>query len=147
MQKRVLGLAFFLLLVSSTFAGKMDPFIGKWQVDYDATLEGAKKSPKYDPEKDAKILPTILKKITESLFLEITVDDVIFTQGDRSTPMPYTIKSADKDSVVLACSVKENTFTLTFEKRPKKRMGFKSSLTDDMDFYVWEPRRDKDAKK
>ncbi|MDT8391463.1 MAG: hypothetical protein RRC34_13245 [Lentisphaeria bacterium] len=147
MKKRVFGFSFFLLVVSSVFAGEMDPFVGTWQVDYKATLEGAVKSPKYDPEKDAKILPVILKKIAETFFLEITDDDVIFTQGERSTAMPYTVKSADKDSVVVSCSVAEKTFTMAFEHRGKKRMGFKSSLTDDMDFYVWEPRRGNGAKK
>lgn len=144
MKKYVRGVSFFLLLISTAFAGEMAPFLGKWQVDYEATLAGAKKSPKYDPEKDAKILPKILKKISETLFLEITADNVIFTRGATATAMPYTLKQAGKDSVVLSCTVKDNTFTLTFIKLKKDRMGFRSSLTDDMNFYVWEP---KDIKK
>jgi len=143
MKMNFLLITLGLLTACVCSAGGLETFIGKWQVDYETTLVAAKQSPKYDPEKDAETMPKVLRKIADRMTLEITAEEVTFTVGERSNSMPYKVKSDKDGQVILACDAKGNEVTLTFEPRKKGRMNFKSSMTDDMDYYVWQPVEEK----
>ncbi len=143
--------AFFLItaLVAMSLIGcKKDagsqpaknPFIGKWTVNYELTMEESKKSPKYQPGLD-EVMGKIIKKMVEQMKLEITADEMIYSMGDNKQSAPYTITSTGDDgkSLTVTSQAGDKEVQVTFTLIDDKYMNFKSTGTDDMDYYIWQP--------
>jgi hypothetical protein len=114
----------------------MSKFLGSWRVDFERTMEEAKKSPKYSA-KDAKRLPTIIKKMMEMMAIKLADGSMSYARGSRETTIPYRVKTASGNSATVACSHGDKSFDVRFTLIDGKYMNFKSAASDDMDYYIW----------
>lgn len=117
-----------------------NPFIGKWTVSYELTMEESKKSPKYQPGLSESMGKTI-KKMVERMKIEITAEEVIYSMNDNEQAAPYTITSTGTDgkSLIATSQAGDKEVQITFTLINDKYMNFKSTGTDDMDYYIWQP--------
>ena len=117
-----------------------NPFIGKWIVNYELTMEEGKKSPKYQPE-TAQLMGKLIKNMVERMKLEITAEEMIYSMNDDAHPVPYTIIStgAGGKSLTVTSQAGDKDVQVTFTLIDDKYMNFKSTGTDDMDYYIWQP--------
>lgn len=124
--------------VSQSLAGSNDMghFIGLWRVDFERTMEEAKKSPKYSA-KDAERLPTIIKKMMEMMAIKLADGSMSYARGSRETTLPYKVKTASGNSATVAFTHGDKTFDVRFTLIDGNYMNFKSTASDDMDYYIW----------
>jgi hypothetical protein len=114
----------------------MTAFTGLWEVDFDRTMEAAKESPKYD-EAEAARLPDMIKRLMAMMKVELTDSEMIYHRGEKAVAVPYTVSASDMTSVTVAVKQGAMEATLIFTQVDADTMRFKSSATDDMDYYVW----------
>jgi len=119
--------------------GAANPFVGKWVIHLERTMAESKKSPKYD-EKDEAKMAGFFTSMMDSVGLEITGDKMIYARGDRKTAQPYKVKSRDDSAGKMTATSEAGgqKVEIAFTLIDGKYMNFKSSGTDDMDYYVWE---------
>jgi len=117
-----------------------NPFIGKWTVNYELTMEESKKSPKYQPEV-AQLIGMVIKNMAERMKLEITAEEMIYSKDDSKQPVPYTITSTDTagKSLTAASQAGDKEVQIIFTLIDDKYMNFKSTGSDDMNYYIWQP--------
>ena len=117
-----------------------NPFIGKWTVNYELTMEESKKSPKYQPELD-KLMGLVIKNMVEKMKLEITAEEMIYSMHDNERVVPYTVTStgAGGKSLIATSQAGDKEVQITFTLINDKYMNFKSTGTDDMNYYIWQP--------
>ena len=137
------SIAFVVLIgifwVSQAVAGNddaMNKFLGLWHVDFERTMEAAKKSPKYSA-KDAERLPAMVKKMVQMMQIKLANDSMSYVRGSREMNLPYRVKTASGDSATVSCSRGNKTFDVRFTLIEGKYMNFKSTASDDMDYYIW----------
>ncbi len=128
----------FVFVMANGFAQEdtLELLNGKWTVDYDLTIENAKNSPKYSEEMAAK-MPEMVKSFMNHMTLEIADAMVIYHMGEKSQEMAFEVDSIDGDTVVLKLIVPDQEVCLTFTLMADQKMNFKSSGSDDMDYYIW----------
>jgi hypothetical protein len=128
----------FAMLVSAApcRAERLDLFIGTWRIDYDATLKEARKSPKYRPEED-KLVRKILRRTADSMTLSVTDSELAFASGDKASVIAYEITSQKAGQAILAYKNSDSDATITLEIRGADMMNLRSSVTPDMDYYIW----------
>ncbi len=145
------GTAFFLitaLAALSLIGCKKDagsqpaknPFIGNWTVSYELTMEESKKSPKYQPE-IAEKMGMFIKNLVEQMKLEIAAEEMIYSLGDNERRVPYTVTSTGPGgkSLTATSQAGDKEVQIAFTLIDDKYMNFKSTGTDDMDYYIWQP--------
>ncbi len=117
-----------------------NPFIGKWTVNYDLTMEESKKSPKYQPEMAEK-MGMFIKNLVEQMKLEIAAEEMIYSLGDNKRTVPYTITSTDTagKSLTAASQAGDKEVQIIFTLIDDKYMNFKSTGSDDLNYYIWQP--------
>ena len=137
-QKTMVIMALSVICCSMTWAGdlNMDTFIGVWEVDYDRTLEESKNSPKYD-EKMAERMPAMIKRMMGTMKIKLTEEEMVYARGAKEIKFPYTVKSSDAESVTISIAQEAAEITVVFTLVDEAYMGFKSSASDDMHYYVW----------
>lgn len=124
--------------VSQAIAGsnEMTPFLGLWHVDFERTMEAAKKSPKYSA-KDAERLPLMVKKMMGMMKIKLADGSMSYVRGSKEISIPYKVKTASGNSATVACSHGDKTFDVRFTLIDGNYMNFKSSASDDMHYYIW----------
>ena len=124
--------------VSQSLAGNndMSQFLGMWRVDFERTMEAAKKSPKYSAQ-DAERLPPIIKRMMGMMAIELADSNMRYIRGSRETTLPYKVKAASGDSATVVFTHGDKTFDVYFTLIDGNYMNFKSTGSDDMDFYIW----------
>ncbi|MCZ6875952.1 MAG: hypothetical protein O7G88_20885 [bacterium] len=124
--------------VSQAVAGNndMSKFLGLWRVDFERTMEEAKKSPKYSA-KDAERLPAMVKKMMGMMTIKLADGSMSYVRGSREMNLPYRVKAASGNSATVVCSRGDKTFDVRFTLIDGKYMNFKSAASDDMDYYIW----------
>ncbi len=117
-----------------------NPFIGKWTVNYELTMEESKKSPKYQPE-IAQLIGMVIKNMVEEMKLEITAEEMIYSMNDKEHPVPYTIIStgAGGKSLTVTSEAGDKNVQVTLTLIDDKYMNFTSTESDDMNYYIWQP--------
>jgi hypothetical protein len=111
-------------------------FAGLWELDFDRTMEEAKKSPKYKPA-EAEKMPAMIKGMMERMKLKFSDQEFAFVQGGKETSVPYTVQSGTDTSAVLGVRQGGKDFTLTVTLIDGKFLKVKSSGTDDLDYLIW----------
>lgn len=129
-------LAAMLVAVKPAVANDSIPFIGEWSVDFDRTMEESKHSPKYSPEM-AERMPAMIKRMMETMRIRFTAAEVVYVIRGKEQAYPYTVVKADASGAVLQTRLNEKDFTLTVRLIDGALMNFRSSGTDDMDYYIW----------
>ena len=116
-----------------------NPFIGKWTVKYELTMEESKKSPKYQPAL-AELKGLVIKNMVEQMKLEITAEEMIYSTNDNEPPVPYTVTSTGTGgkSLTATSQVGDKEVQIIFTLIDDKYMNFKSTGTDDMNYYIWQ---------
>jgi hypothetical protein len=124
--------------VSQAMAGdnEMNSFLGLWRVDFERTMEAAKKSPKYSA-KDAERLPAMVKKMMGMMKIKLADGNMSYVRGAKEISIPYRVKTASRNSATVACSHGDKTFDVRFTLIDGNYMNFKSSASDDMHYYIW----------
>ncbi len=115
-----------------------NPFVGTWVIDYDRSLAEAANSPKYTPA-DAEKMPAIIQKLMERMKIQISDTEIVYIMGDRRQALAYTVISQDGDGLVAEAQAGDEKASVTFTLIDGKYMNFKSSASDDMDYYIWKP--------
>ena len=117
-----------------------NPFIGKWTLNYDLTMEESKKSLKYRPEV-AQLVGMVIKNMAEQMKLEITAEEMIYSKDDKKRAIPYTITSTDTagKSLTAASQAGDKEVQIIFTLIDDKYMNFTSTGSDDMNYYIWQP--------
>ena len=139
MKKKRLAFALLvatLAMVAMAGDAGMGRFIGVWSVDYERTIEEARKSPKVSPE-EIERMPAIIERMMASMSIEVNDAELVYVVGPRRSALPYTVKEVAGPTTTVVVSVKEQQAEMRFTVVAGDRMMFKSSQTDDMDFYVW----------
>ena len=138
MRKAILAMVFSAIWCSTTLAGNLDmgKLAGMWEVDYDRTMAEGKKSPKYD-DKMAERLPAMVKRMMGRMRITLTDKEMIYVMGAKEMALPYTVKSSDANSVTVSAKQGTKEVTVVFTLIEATYMNFKSSGSDDMDYYVW----------
>jgi len=111
-------------------------FAGLWEVDFDRTMEEGKKSPKYD-KTTAERMPDMIKKMMAMMKVKVTDKEMVYLRGTRKMAFPFAVKSSDEKSVTGTMKLGPNEATVVFTLIDGVYMNFKSSASDDMDYYVW----------
>jgi len=114
----------------------MGAFVGTWEVDVDRTLEAAKDSPQYD-EKMAQRMPDMVEHVMSMIQIKVTDSDVVYLFGATEAAFRYSVTSADDTSVTVALAQGSNETSVVFTLVDDLFMNFKSSGSDDMDYYIW----------
>lgn len=145
MRTRIFGLTVItvcVLLVGCKKSGGpgANPFVGKWSVHLERTLAEGKKSPKYDKENESKMVGFITSMMG-SMRLEITDDKIVYLRGEKKISHQYTVKSRDDKGVSMTVTSKvgDKEIEIVFRLIEGEYMNFKSTGSDDMDYYIWEP--------
>lgn len=112
---------------------KIDAFSGTWSVDFDRTMEEAKKSPKYDGER----VPAMIKRMMAKMKIDMTDKEMTYIRGAKEMKMPFTVKSSDDQSVTVSVKQGDQEATIKFTLIDGAFMNFNSSGSDDMDYYIW----------
>lgn len=143
MHRKLAIVGFFFLLTATAFGAeeRLDAFVGTWNIDYDATLKEARRSPKYRPG-DEKVMRKVIRRIADSTTLAITESELSFVVNSKASVMAYEIKSQTPGRAVLVyknqnAEAGNAEATLTLEARMEGRLNLRSSLTNDMDYYIW----------
>ena len=136
MHKFILTAVIIVLWCGATTADELNMavFKGVWAVHYDRTMEEGKKSPKYDEER----MPAMIRGMMSKMKIKMTDSEMIYLRGTKEIKLPYTATSADADSASVVVKQGENEATITFTLIDNTYMNFKSSGSDDMDYYVWQ---------
>jgi len=117
--------------------------VGKWVVDLPATKEEMKKSPKWQQaSEEEKELPKAVEEFIKQMKMVATAEALEFYRGERKNEVPYQVKSVEGNVVVAEMDARGQKVTLTFTFQSDDRMMYKSSATDDMDYYVWTRLKD-----
>lgn len=127
-----------LLALAASLRADMADYHGKWVLDLPATMEHAKQSPKYKAEEAAMIEQSLASR---AAIMSLQIDDaqVAIVIGKRTIPLPYTLQSEDATGTKVGFTIGEQSGVLTFSRVGEDRINFTSSLTDDMNFFVWQP--------
>jgi len=119
----------------------LDRFLGYWIIDQQATLENAPHSPKYSVQDDGPRMPEMIAKIADRMSLEVTPTEIIYYQGsDQNAPsrkVPFIVDVVEAEKVVLKTESAGQEVYLTLTLAGDRQMNFRSSQTDDLDFYIW----------
>lgn len=117
--------------------------LGKWVVDLPATKEEMKKSPKWQQaSEEEKEIPKAIEDRIKQMGMGATAEVLEFYRGERKTEVPYQVKSVEGNVLVAEMDAGGQKVTLTFTFQGDDRMMYKSSGTDDMDYYVWTRLKD-----
>lgn len=114
----------------------INTFAGLWEVDFDRTMEAAKQSPKYN-EAEAERLPEMIKRMMGMMKIELTSSEMIYRRGTKEVAIPFGVSASDGTTVTVTAKQGEVEVTVVFTRLEEDGMSFKSSATDDMDYYVW----------
>ena len=138
MHKAMLTMVLSLVCGCGGQSGDLDvsKFIGVWEVDFDRTMEESKKSPKYD-EKMAERMPALIKRMMGTMTIRLTDKEMVYRRGTKDIAHPYSVKSSDENSVTITVKQEANEITIAFTLIDGEYMSFKSSASDDMNYYVW----------
>ena len=135
-QRLFARLAFAFLVVATPLLADVTAYHGEWKIDVPATLEHLKQSPKYKPE-EAAMMEKGLTRRAEAMTLQIDETRVAIVVGQRTMPLPYTVQSDTDAETKLGFTAGEQTGVLTFTRVGEDRINFTSSLTDDINTFVW----------
>lgn len=135
MYRFIMTLTAVLTMSCAAFAGHLEisRFAGDWVVDYDRTLEAGKKSPKYDAER----MPAMIKSMMEKMKIRMTENEMIYLRGKKELKIPFTVKSSDEKTLTVSVTQGNEQVTIVFTLIDGACMNFKSSGSDDMDFFIW----------
>lgn len=114
-------------------------FEGVWEVDFDRTMEEAKKSPKYD-EKMAARMPEMVKRMMARMKIKLTGSELIYLRGEKEMVLSYAVTVSNADSITVTVKSGTEGATVIFTHIEGKFMSLKSSVSDDLDYYVWKKR-------
>jgi len=141
MRKYILSLAVIMSLIfgSPLIAenAAISNFVGIWKIHVDKTIEETKKSPRYT-SKDADIIATYLAKLLEVMRLKFSETEMTYIRNGKETSFPFTVKETGQNSVTIMVKMGNDDATIVLSMREGKLLNFTSSLTDDMNYYVWE---------
>lgn len=112
----------------------MGSFTGLWEVNYARTMQEGKKSPKYDEEH----MPAMIKSMMSKMKIKLTDTDMIYLRGAKEIKLPFSVTASDADSVTVAVKQGDREVSVMFTLIEQTCMNFKSSGSDDMDYYVWQ---------
>ena len=126
----------FILFVDFSYASDLFPFVGKWSVNPELTLENSKNSFKYKPgdEEEMRGFVELMKMMT----VEIDTNKMVYRWGSGSSAISFNTKEATSTSAIVVGNRKGKDFTLTFALINGQYMNFKSSGSDDMNYYIWQ---------
>jgi len=111
-------------------------FYATWEVDFERTLEESRKSPKFSQE-DLVKMPDMIRKMMDIMKVRITKSEMIYLRGEKEIAYPFVVVEETENSARIECSVNEQTFHIDFTLLDNKYMNFKSSGSDDMNYYIW----------
>lgn len=144
MQKITSLIAAGLLCVALTGCRKpgsaqTNPFVGNWIVHPEHSIAEGKKSPEYANQPQAKMLG-FMSAVMDSPSLEITGDKMLFVRGDERKVQLYKVKSRDDEAGTMTVTVKADgkSIEILFTTVEDMYMNFKSTGTDDMNYFIWE---------
>ena len=141
-MKRILFLCLATLLSSnSAFAKEINQFIGKWSVNVDRTFEAAKTAQKFKPETEEENR-RMLVHFAGTMQLELTESLISFIRGKSKEEISYIVKSSAPSSFIAEATPGDRAITLSFYLQEGKYLNIKSSVSDDMDFFIWEKTAD-----
>ena len=140
-MKSATSLLLFLLCIPSLgFSQATQALMGTWVVDFDATMEMAKQSPKYNSAEAIRV-ESMIRKMVKVFTMTIDTDQVKMSRGGRSQEFPYVlVESEGAQPIVLVCDAGSEKVHLSFTILEDGMINFKSDANDDMDFYVWKPK-------
>lgn len=133
----VIGVVLGAVVASASIGAEMpEELKGTWVLNQEATQEYVKQSPKWKAG-DEKTLPLMLKAMSRIryIFSEKSVTVVI---GERKQELPVTLKEHKDGKWVFTGAVEGKQFTLTVTLDKKGNLNFRSSASDDMDYYLWQ---------
>ena len=119
----ILFLVVILCACNSTDKKGMQNFYGEWVVDFDRTMEEAKKSPKYS-EEDLQKIPDIIKRMMGSMEVQITESEFLFKRGNKSISNTYELVEESENSAQALFTVNGREYFTDFiliENKFKRR--------------------------
>lgn len=143
MGRSLVGCGIMLLCSLCAFAQNdvFEDLRGHWIVDMEKTLELVKTSPKYRPEEEER-MPQMIKSIMERMSIEVQDNEILYYRGmskaESAMVTPFEVDSVDGNTVRLRCADPsgQDVF-LTLTLLSPGQMNFKSSQTNDFDYYIW----------
>ncbi|MHC9538017.1 MAG: hypothetical protein AB9903_00710 [Vulcanimicrobiota bacterium] len=129
-------IAAFALYAGSVRGQGSSAFLGVWIIDYDKTMEEAKKSPKYSA-KEAPVISEMIKRFMATMKIQFTEKEMVYLRGEKKNAIPYKVKSREGSKTILSCKAPQKDFEVVVTIRKGGLMNFKSSASDDMDYYIW----------
>ena len=121
---------------TSSYASGINTFYGTWGVDFERTIEETKNSPKYSQEQADK-MPNMIKRMMNMMKIRITESEMIYLRGEKEIAYHFRVVEETENSARIECSVNEQTFHIDFTLLEGAYMNFKSSGSDDMNYYIW----------
>lgn len=145
-QRSLFLLALALIFPLGGLAG-VNPFVGMWQPDMEATLENAKNNPKFK-EGDFSKMEKLLPQIIGPMRMQFT--DSAFTMKfgkSRQQTAPYTVEKVTDSNAVLLIHPpdQEKQLRATLNRIGDEHLTLRIEGNNDMNIYVWKPAENMDA--
>ena len=129
-------LALALALFPTLHAAEMPAALkGSWILDAAKTEANIKASPKWKPG-DEKMLPTIFKHMAQVLY-SFNDEQVAASRRGKEMSIPIEKVESDADKHVISCQVQDKPMTITVTFVDKDTINIRSSMTNDMDYFLW----------
>ena len=112
---------------------------GRWIVDYDRTMKAVMNDKIWkdmsDMERD--YFPDILMDTIKGFVMRIDDKALTFSMRGNDLSYPYIIEKEEGNSLILISDTGDEEVRLIFRIIDRNHISFKSSATNDMDFYIW----------
>ena len=132
-------MSIILILLAGCSKSADELVIGSWVADYNRTMKSIMDSEIWAEmsETEQVLFPDILEEMLQNVVIEIDKEKLRMIVRDIENDYPCTITDVDKDNVTLQCESEGNVIELVVNIIDKNHMSFKSSATNDMDYYIW----------
>jgi len=141
----ILPAIIFSTVITASAAG--NPFVGMWQPDMEATLENARKNPKFKKE-DFEKMEQILPQMIGPMRMQLTPSAFTMKFGkSRQQTAPYTAEAVNetKGTFLIHPPGQEKPVRATFTRIAPDQMTLQIEGNNDMDLYVWKPAESMEA--
>ena len=112
---------------------------GTWVIDLVPSIQYMQTSPRWT-DQTATHLPPILQRMSQVMY-EFTDDSMVMSIGGKKKILPVSLKSTQANVIIFESAVGGQLHTLTVSNTNGTNVNFKSSASNDLDFYLWKRGR------
>ena len=122
-----------------TVSGWAEVLKGTWVIDLVPSIQYMQTSPKWT-DQTATHLPPILQRMSQ-VMCEFTDDSMVMSIRGKKKILPVSLKSTQANVIIFERAVGDQPTTLTVTLMNGTNINIRSSISNDLDFYLWKRGR------